>query len=149
MIQTEYLHSVFYPNAYKNKIDSAVEKIALFEKHYPFEAIAFTGVSGSAFAFTLGYLLNKSLICVRKTVSSHCGLTVEGFIDCRSYIIVDDFIATGATVQFIVTSIDTVYSNLQSKRSSAYPELAGIFLFDKLNFIDKECFNEEYPDFCV
>jgi phosphoribosylpyrophosphate synthetase len=147
MIQTDYLHSAFCPTEFQNKIDNAVEKISAFDKENEFQAIAFTGISGAAFAFPLAYLLNKTLICIRKANSSiHTKLNVEGHIDCTSYIIVDDFISTGSTITLIKTSIEQEYEAKADYQHRDYipPKLSAIFLYDQSIFCRQTFFNNKY-----
>ena len=149
MIQTDYLHSVFFQTEFKNKIYNAVELISLYDKENSFEAIAFTGISGAAFAFPLAYLLDKSLICIRKANSSmHCKLSVEGHIDCISYIIVDYFIASGSTIQLITTSIELEYETkalYKDDRDYLSPKLSAIFLYDQPMYSKKPVYKNKYP----
>jgi len=151
MIQTDYLHSVFYSTTFQNKIDNAVRIMFSFDKENSFEAIAFTGISGAAFAFPLAYLLSKSLICIRKANSStHCNLSIEGHIDCTSYIIVDDFISTGATIQLITTSIEQEFHNFYAYPIGNCPKLGAVFLYDepKLDYVMKLT-NNKFPIYKV
>ena len=76
-------------------------------KTFDFDALAFRGVSGAIIAPVLALELRKSIIVVRKTAEkSHLwGRTVQGDNNARRYIIVDDFIDSGATVQTIVKEI--------------------------------------------
>ena len=151
MIQTDYLHSVFYSTTFQNKIDNAIMIMSSFDKENPFEAIAFTGISGAAFAFPLAYLLSKSLICIRKANSStHCSLSIEGHVDCTSYIIVDDFISTGATINLITTSIEKEFHHTNTYCNRNYPKFVAVFLYDepKLDYVMKLT-NNKFPIFKV
>ena len=76
-------------------------------KTFDFDALAFRGVSGAIIAPVLALELRKSIIVVRKTAEkSHMwGQTVQGDNNARRYIIVDDFIDSGATVQTISKKI--------------------------------------------
>lgn len=94
-----------------------------------FDAIAFRGVSGALVAPIVAYLLKKDVLVVRKPrtdETSHSYLTVEG-TDAAAprYLIVDDLIATGKTVDAI---IDAVYQS----RSKA--ECVGVY-----------CYNDDAP----
>ena len=84
---------------------------------YPFDAIAFTGVSGAALAFILSYELKIPLICVRRDENDghHAKVPqmmlpystiLEGALDAKRYLIVDDFIEQGNTIRRILESID-------------------------------------------
>jgi adenine/guanine phosphoribosyltransferase-like PRPP-binding protein len=68
-------------------------------------------MSGAAMAFVLAYELEIPLLCVRKTTDdSHFhdmnrGKILEGNVDTKKYLIVDDFISSGKTVNYIMDSI--------------------------------------------
>ena len=107
MITTSYLGTIFTTDKFKICVDVAVKDLTAFGLD-KFEAIAFTGVSGAALAFPLSYLLNKPLLCVRKETCNSHFITdsynpsfVEGDAGTQSYIIVDDFITTGNTINYI------------------------------------------------
>lgn len=80
---------------------------ALRPKVGEFDAIAFRGTSGALMAPIISALLKKHLIMVRKRDGHHGQYEVEGALDCR-YIILDDIIATGGTVNTIQLEIKDV-----------------------------------------
>lgn len=119
-IEAEYLVEIFKPKMFKPLIDRAIRTIQNFENDNPFDGIAFSGVSGAALAFPISYLTGKHLICVRKEPSSHGKHKVIGLVNAERYIIVDDQIDSGATINRIVTSIG---------ERSPEAELVGIYVF--------------------
>jgi len=105
---TDYLQVIFDPTQFLDTIKLAAKSIKAWNKKQPlgFEAIAFTGVSGAALAFPLAAKLNVPLLCVRKPKeSTHSFYPVEGYLAAERYIIVDDFIDYGDTINFIVRAI--------------------------------------------
>ncbi len=64
-----------------------------------FDAIACRGVSGLLIAPIVAMRLNKTLIVVRKGEKTHSCYVVEGDHAAKRYLILDDFIASGATVR--------------------------------------------------
>lgn len=106
-MHTSYLGCGFRKDSRKDAIKQAVD---LLQPHLKeFDAIAFTGISGALVAPTLAFLLDKSLIAVRKDKIKeprHSHLSAEGE-DCQHYLIVDDFSSTGATVRNIITTIES------------------------------------------
>lgn len=105
-IQTDYLEDLYDNESFLKKINSAARKIKKFRTQHPFEAIAFSGMSGAGFAYPLSYKLKIPLICVRKAQdSAHCRLTIEGAVKTSTYLIVDDFIESGKTIQYILKSM--------------------------------------------
>jgi len=94
-----------------------------------FDAIAFTGSSGAAIAFYLGIEHKIPLIYVRKKNEDSHGYPVEGTTDAgiiKKYLIVDDFVQSGATVNRIITEIKEY-----AVSRFAYPaEPVGVFCFE-------------------
>jgi adenine/guanine phosphoribosyltransferase-like PRPP-binding protein len=107
-IQPEYNHAVYMeeliiPENLRKTINAVVK--VLKGKNY--DALAFTGQSGSLLAGPLAVRLNKPLIMVRKhsMPKPHSSREVEGLINARSYIIVDDIVSSGDTVRRIRAKI--------------------------------------------
>ena len=106
----------------------AVKLLRLFRRKNPFDAIAFTGTSGAALAYPLSYLLGMPLICVRKSIrDNHFGSKLEGLVSAKKYIIVDDFIESGKTINRITRSI---------KSENKKAKCVGIYLYDQSFKID-------------
>ena len=79
--------------------------VSVLSKH-DFDAVAFRGISGNLIAPAIAMEMNKSLIAVRKTTKDcNSDRKVEGDIVARRYVIVDDFISSGATVNAIMDEI--------------------------------------------
>jgi orotate phosphoribosyltransferase len=71
-----------------------------------FDAIAFTGLSGSIIAGAVALSMDKYLYCVRKSNESrHSDHVVEGPATGLRYVILDDFISTGATIERIIEMV--------------------------------------------
>lgn len=114
---TGYLEEVFNPLEFRKKIDQTIE--AIEKSKLSFDAIAFRGSSGAACAYPISYMTGRSLIHVRKpTENAHSSRLIEGnpMQVVKNYIIVDDFIATGATINCIMECLT--------------PTCVGIFLFN-------------------
>jgi len=109
MIKTSYLQPIFNRYEYKLTLEMAIETITDWadKNEIEFGAIAFTGVSGAGLAFPLSLELDKALLCVRKTNSSHSEHEVEGDFSEDKYIIVDDFTETNGTIDTIIEKIGT------------------------------------------
>lgn len=97
-----YLERLYNQELAISLIGSAVEYLKTIE----FDAIAFSGMSGALSAIPIAYKLNKPLILVRKKSDTpktrHSNCEVEGCNNARTYIIIDDFISSGATVKYIL-----------------------------------------------
>lgn len=126
-IRSDYLHDVFNPRIFRDVIENSAHHITDWEMQgNHFDAIAFRGISGAALAFPLSVKLKKSLLCIRKRDSSHHSqYVVEGNVNVGSYIIIDDFIDTGATISDIMTDI---VDYLDSK-----PDCVGMYLYNQPN----------------
>lgn len=66
-----------------------------------FDAIAFRGVSGAMVAPTVAYLMGKHVLVVRKSDGNHSSFRVEGPVNLDRYVIVDDLLCTGNTINVI------------------------------------------------
>jgi len=72
--------------------------------HGAFDTFAFCGMSGALIAPVLAHLMEKELLMVRKnggqdgSNASRGGFYVEGFVQARRIIVVDDLIGTGGTM---------------------------------------------------
>lgn len=111
-IRSVYLKSVYEIDKFQKTVQKTINIAEELQKKYHFDTIAFCGMSGAAMSFLLSHWLNIPLICVRKSTdgshfhnASHKGLVCEGNLDAKRYLIVDDFIATGDTVNRIINSI--------------------------------------------
>ena len=97
-IVASYLENGCDHASVKELVKNAVRKI----ENLDFDSIAFRGVSGALIAPIVAYKLKKPVTCIRKpTESSHGWTKLEGAIGVERYIIIDDFIYTGETVNEI------------------------------------------------
>ncbi len=92
--------------------EATIERIVgkLAEKTGTFDSIAVSGASMMLIASVVAYRLKKNIILVRKEEeerNSKC--SVEGQTDQR-YIIIDDLIASGRTLKYVIKQIDTYLS---------------------------------------
>lgn len=99
-LNTDYLKALDYRAA--RKILALAEKILSKIK---FDAIAYSGASGSLIAPALAFRMNKGLLLVRKEKNTHSGSKVEGHTQIKRYIIVDDFVNTGDTIKRIAREV--------------------------------------------
>jgi adenine/guanine phosphoribosyltransferase-like PRPP-binding protein len=117
---TSYLHPLFQPNVFISRVNNLVRMIK--RSNIKFNAVAFRGMSGSIVAPVVAARLNKQMIMIRKSDDdSHSNLSVEGDTSVRSYIIIDDRIASGETVRTINRHLSEFTFN-QAK-------LRGVFLY--------------------
>jgi adenine/guanine phosphoribosyltransferase-like PRPP-binding protein len=99
-VKADYSGNVFHPKFRKDDIDMAVKHL----QQYDFDAIAVRGVSGLTRGSIIAHLMCKGIIVARKKEARHSCLDVEGMVirPGGHWIIVDDFIMTGATVAAIL-----------------------------------------------
>jgi adenine/guanine phosphoribosyltransferase-like PRPP-binding protein len=104
--RADYLKDFLNPSSMRDKIAQAVK--ALEPQAHLFDSIAFTGMSGTLIGPPVAMALSKEVIMVRKPdQSTHSSMTVEGNYGSRSYIILDDMRASGATEHRIVRAISS------------------------------------------
>jgi len=97
-----------------------------------FDTIAVSGVSGLLLGPILAYKMSKKLIVVRKNGdSSHSNYLIEGTCG-RKYVIIDDFMSTGATVSYIRQQIDK-----KIDVSGWKPECVGFYNYDDSEFSER------------
>ncbi len=110
-IRTLYLTPVFDPNMFPRTVNQTVAEAERLKTTHNFDTIAFCGMSGAAMAFLLSHQLRVPLLCVRKKEEpSHyrrqvSNTLLEGNMDCLRYLLVDDFISSGDTVNYMIESI--------------------------------------------
>lgn len=104
-IKSEYLGRV-YGKQFLKLVPLAIKELRAIKKIHPFDAIAFTGSSGAALAYPLSYLMKMPLIHVRKGSSHYSRGKIEGTVSSKRYIIIDDFIETGASIKRIIKAIN-------------------------------------------
>jgi adenine/guanine phosphoribosyltransferase-like PRPP-binding protein len=118
-MQTSYLQHVFDQGIFCRAVDKTILAAEAIKKKTGFDTIAFSGMSGAAMAFLLSHWMSVPLLCVRKRGDgSHyvnqTGKILEGnVVDVRKYLIVDDFIASGRTVQNIIDAIEVGNRNAE------------------------------------
>jgi orotate phosphoribosyltransferase len=98
----DYLDEIYHQPQFAKLITRMTRKLKKYDADY--DAIAFSGQSGSAVAYPLSLTLKKPLICVRKG-KSHSSYRMEGAHDVERYIIVDDLIDSGTTMRRIMRQI--------------------------------------------
>lgn len=144
--RTDYLQDVYNQPLYNSKLKSAIRIVKNFHKSSPFDAIAFCGYSGAAFAFPISFALNIPTICIRKREDSkntHCDRFYEGILP-KKYIIIDDRICGGYTIERIISEMTAevaLYNNDLKWRTGKFnpknllpdPELLAIFLYSNID----------------
>jgi len=112
-IRSDYLSSVYNVNAFQDTVKATIKTAKKMMEKCQFDTIVFTGNSGSALAYILSAEMHIPLICLRREgEQSHFvrdreddDFLLEGSLDCKRYIIVDDFIVSGATIRRIAKAM--------------------------------------------
>jgi hypothetical protein len=109
-------------------LKQAVASFGKLREKIDIQAIAYTGSSGAAIAFPLAIAYELPIIYVRKPNEQSHGSEVECNYteELENYVIVDDFIATGKTVERVIKCI-------KDRAKKFYwdgPECIGVFVFD-------------------
>lgn len=122
---SDYLSKLYDPVDLKKTVTRTAKKIKRLQKKLKFDAIAFRGQSGAAVAYPVSMLTGIPLILVRKKESSH-GQAIEGPASLvNRYVVLDDFICEGTTVNAIIKAIE---NKVRSIGDSI--ECVGIVLYD-------------------
>lgn len=127
MIQSIYLEEVLDVKKLKKLISRAKKELKPFDDRY--EAVAFMGNSGAMFGPILAAATGKEMILVRKNKeNSHSTMNVEGYINETEhlrYIIADDLVSSGKTLETIRERIEETYKILGYYK----PECVGVVLY--------------------
>lgn len=119
-----HLMPMLTPDTAKHTVKQVIKMLRV--RKIKFDAIACRGLSSMLIAPIVAMRMNKSLLCVRKRTSDcHSSRMVEGDCGARRYIILDDFIDSGATITAIVKEIFEVNKDAQCVGFIAYKRLSS------------------------
>lgn len=125
-IGSAYLHSGLDPATVKERTTLMLRRLRA--RRIDFDAVVYSGQSGALFGPILAYKTGTYPLFVRKPgelKGTHSNIVVEGEVhNINRYIIVDDFMDSGATVK-------RIEKMMRSHRPRA--ELAGIVLWRRFN----------------
>jgi orotate phosphoribosyltransferase-like protein len=117
----DYMVGALVTHIRKLIIKESVPKLRRMKKELKFDTIVFQGMSGALVAPELANRLNVGTTLVRKEKdNSHSLNKTEGAVPKR-FIVVDDFVDSGATVKSAVSSIKKVFPEA---------EYVGLYLYD-------------------
>src|SRR3989304_6509766 len=129
---TQYLEDAIDSEKSQRMIKELVKYIR--DSRVKFDAIVFRGMSGALVAPIVAYKMKKPLIMCRKgSDDSHSGIKVEGFSQPKTYIIIDDFICTGATLAAIVKTLRDAGSEPGNTTTWGRAKCVGAFLYRSIN----------------
>lgn len=126
-VVADYLGCVYEPREFKRTVKQTVKllKDLRRRKSTRFDAIAFRGSSGAALAFPVSAITGIPLIHVRKDDGNHAVYPVEGTLCAENYVILDDFVSSGETVETIVKKVGRFFAD----NSMLEPQLRAIVLY--------------------
>jgi hypothetical protein len=104
ILRSSYLQDAMDPRQLPRLVREL--KAAILADGVQFNAIAFRGMSGALVAPLLALTMKKGVIVCRKESEQSHADAVEGHLEGGPYIIVDDFVSSGRTVQAIIAAID-------------------------------------------
>lgn len=103
-MMSSYLGPVLSPKGFRDVVRDTVR--ALRPLSASFDAVAFRGMSGAFVGPAAAALMGKNPLLVRKQEPGHSKWEVEGWGDVKSYVIIDDLIETGRTVETVVGLVE-------------------------------------------
>lgn len=107
--------------------------------------IAFMGCSGVSVGFPVAELLGiEPVLCRKKTVNCHSGFTVEfAGNNVRKFIVIDDLVDTGHTVDMIVEQITKEIETYYTRQTTP-PVCAAVFCYGRGSLS-----HSKYPTFYI
>lgn len=104
------IHSAYLKNIFSNNktFKKTVREVVKSLKQLDFDYLIGTGLSGTCIIPTVALRLNKPFAIVRKDTNHHGSFLIEGIPRENKpllYLILDDFVSTGATVDIILTKM--------------------------------------------
>lgn len=142
-IHSCYLNKCFSPQEVREMVRTLCNRLKPHRKH--FDAIACQGWSGALVAPVIALRLNKPLVIVRKQGDNgHSCYAIEGYLRTRSYIIVDDFCASGQTVRRIIDNLRTEQTRLYHQMSISHKPATcyGVALYDQIGSPWRDAFDD-------
>lgn len=135
MAYQKYIHGTYSRHLFDRgsikkiaqKVASKIKEALKTKQLHNFQAIAFTGISGTLVAPFIAHTLKKTLILIRKEDGHHSCYGVEGDMGALNYIILDDFIDSGKTIKKIINDINGRGSYLPKHEMRC----VGIALYDE------------------
>ena len=136
MSHSGWLSKVFKPNELKVAAEDIANQIKYDNVNGAhIEAIAVTVLSGLTFGCAVSLLTGIPLIALRKTDYSHSSFTVEYDSSLKrcGYCIVDDLIASGATIERIIETLKAENANFRLEKIYLYSQISIIDFFRTKN----------------
>jgi hypothetical protein len=133
MLDLVNIHSDYLNDCFRNLDAKVKETVKKLKPHADrFEAIAVRGVSGLLVGPMVASKLGKPWCVIRKPgEGSHSGhKSVEGWLNFKTYLIIDDLIASGGTLKLIQQTLLDHARAYPHKWENSPPECVGYYLYN-------------------
>lgn len=147
-IETDYLYCALAPGGVVACASRIMDRIVALTKEGVLgsvDAVVVRGVSGLLVGPMVSAFLDKSLIVVRKDDGAHCKRACEGNRNIGTYIVIDDYVCTGKTIQTIVREVEWF---VHTQSLNPIPKLLGVFTYghgcDTMVRTEREISSEKY-----
>ena len=100
-ISSGYLNSAFSPKSLPEIVNQIVKFLGRPYRRKTFDSIVVRGVSGMLVGSPVAYRMKLPLVVVRKSDGNHSGQSVEGYTYVKNYVVIDDFVSSGDTINEI------------------------------------------------
>ena len=128
------------PAAFRKVVARVVKAIPVLLEETGADSVVVSGKSGQSVGFAALTQLDFNLVVVRKPNDSSHGCQVEGLDTFLKYIILDDFVASGDTVNRIVSTINECHEKARTRPwspdDSPVAECVGVLECCKANLSD-------------
>jgi adenine/guanine phosphoribosyltransferase-like PRPP-binding protein len=105
-IESDYLGKLYNPVQLRTIVERTIEVIKDLQASRQIDTIVCTGLSGQGVGFPTSMLTGIPLLVMRKPGdNTHAYGQIEGNVEFGTYIIVDDGISSGATVDRLVEKV--------------------------------------------
>lgn len=115
-----HLDTIYKRTVLAATIRKLTTKMRTFNKKHKFDTIVGTGLSGLLVLTPLALALRKHFLAIRREKEACHEYSHVGYASTRKYVIVDDLIASGNTIDRIITL---------AEKDNNKAKLVGIFLY--------------------
>lgn len=130
---------IFDLDSYQILVPKMVAKLRALQEVCPFDAIAGMGHSGTPLIGALSYLMDIPMILVRKIdgETPRDYRTANGALACKRYLIIDDLISSGRSIERIIGHIKTNSDDFRCRVNLNYPndlpQPVGVLLYQSFD----------------
>lgn len=128
--QSHYLHDALDLKNRERVIAELVNQLTKFGLG-KFDTIVFRGMSGALIVPAVADKLGKGMLMIRKQDGNHSMYGIEGNVALESYVIIDDLIVSGGTLNSIMDSVDQGLKKISDENELPLrvAECKAIFLY--------------------